>query len=286
MIQKNITIVVNTLNDAERDLDNFFLSLKRNEPKDIIVVDGGSTDKTVEIAKKYCSSVFVTKPSIVGQHLFALKKVDTKYVLSAETDQELPNGLLPKLLEDIEEQRCFGVQAKLICKYDRNFFEKGQKIFYKILQNTNNRFLEVSTTPSLLDAQEYLPIIEDLYNFSLGHNYAIDTFKADMLKKKNLKVFQSKHIAYQVEKLNFDIYLKKIISYGNGDYTYFKTNTKNWSFYRNLISLTHVFRRYIVVFPFISIFNSNFLIAIPFFWLTAIIRYFAFFKNFLINKRL
>ena len=286
MMQEDITIVVNTLNDTARDLDKCFLSLKKNKPKNIIVVDGGSTDGTVEIAKKYCNSVFVTKPSIVGQHLFALKKVDTKYVLGVETDQELPNGLLEKLLQDIEEQKCFGSQAKLICKYERNFFEKGQKIFYDINQNTGNRFIDISTTPSLLDTQKYLPIIEELYNLSLGHNFAIDTFKAELLKKKNLKVFKSNHIAYQVEKLNLKIYIKKIISYGNGDYTFFNTNKKKWSIFRKMISLSHVFRRYVVVFPIISIFRSNFLIAIPFFWLTAIVRYYAFLKNFLINKKL
>tara|TARA_A100001234_G_C12556410_1_gene355468 strand:- start:58 stop:918 length:861 start_codon:yes stop_codon:yes gene_type:complete len=286
MMQENITIIVNTLNDSARDLDKCFLSLKKNKPKNIIVVDGGSTDGTVEIAKKYFNSVFVTKPSIVGQHLFALKKVDTKYVLGVETDQELPNGLLAKLLQDIEEQKCFGSQAKLICKFERNFFEKGQKIFYEINQNTSNRFIDISTTPSLLDTQKYLPIIEELYNLSLGHNFAIDTFKAELLKKKNLKVFKSNHIAYQVEKLNLKIYIKKIISYGNGDYTFFNTNKKKWSIYRKLISLSHVFRRYVVVFPIKSIFRSNFLIAIPFFWLTAIVRYYAFLKNFLINKKI
>lgn len=41
-----------------------FLSLPRNKPAEIILVDGQSNDGTVEIVKKYTNSVYVTGPGI------------------------------------------------------------------------------------------------------------------------------------------------------------------------------------------------------------------------------
>ncbi len=282
MANTEVTIIVNTLNDELRELDNFFSSLIRNEPAEIIVVDGGSTDGTLNIASKYTKSIYITAPNMVKQHLFALKKVKTKYVLIAATDHELPENFITKLSNELIENKCFGVQSKLICKYERNFFEKGQKFFMSLLHE-NLKYIDVPTCPCILNVKEYIPIIEDLMKIEI-FSYCTDTLKADILKKRKLKVLNSKFFAYQVEKLNYGVYSKKMFAYGNGDWDYYKINKNHWTLKRKLMSITYVFRKYFLYYPYKCLFRPVAYIAIPFFWLTALLRYYGFFRSIVLDK--
>ena len=108
-----------------------FLSLPRNKPAEIILVDGQSNDGTAEIVKKYTNSVYVTGPGISKQQYYRVK---TKYLFLVATDIELPDDTLSKLKIEFKNNDFFAVQAKLKVKMERNFFEKG-KIFLKLFIN-------------------------------------------------------------------------------------------------------------------------------------------------------
>ena len=58
----NLPISVNicTYNE-EKSIENCLNSVKRNNPKEIIVVDGGSTDATVKISKSLGAKVFISQ---------------------------------------------------------------------------------------------------------------------------------------------------------------------------------------------------------------------------------
>lgn len=279
MKNSDITIMVITLNDMHRDLDNFFLSLINNNPAEIIVVDGGSKDGTIETAKKYTKSVYVTNPGMSKQHQFALNLVKTKYVYSTSTNKHATIGLLKNLKIEFENNDCFSMQAKTKCKFESNFFEKGTKVLYELLQN-NDKYIDVPTGPSLFNAKKYLELVNKLVLSPASQTYSIDTVRASLIKKQNLKYLYSKHYAIFSEKLNFKTYVKKITSYGTGDYFYYLENKNHWSFYRKFLSLTHVFRRYVINFPLRCILKPRFYGAIPFFWFTAALRYYGFFKSF------
>ena len=280
-----ITIIVNTLNDTSRNLDEFFVSLVRNKPAEIIVVDGQSNDGTAEIAKKYTNSVYVTGPGISKQQYYGVKRVKTKYLFLVATDIELPDDTLSKLQIEFENNDCFAVQAKLKVKMERNFFEKGKKIFLDFLQE-GGKYYEFLNGPSLFITKKYLPIIKEMANSKVGQGYAADTLRTNILKKKGIyKFLRSKFFVFQNEKLNFKSYAEKVISYGVGDYFYYNSNKSKWSYVRCLKSLTYVFNKYIIYFPCRSIFRRDLYIAIPFFWLTALLRYYGFLKTMLFYKK-
>ena len=58
-----VTAITVTLNN-EHDIEAMLESLIKNKPDQIVIVDGGSTDRTVEIARKYTDDVFVTRKGI------------------------------------------------------------------------------------------------------------------------------------------------------------------------------------------------------------------------------
>lgn len=91
-----ISIIIPTLNE-EKVLNRTLLSLRklRNLPYEIIVSDGGSSDKTLEIAKEYADKIVECEKGIkqtiaLGKNLGA-KAATGKYLVFIDADVEIPN---------------------------------------------------------------------------------------------------------------------------------------------------------------------------------------------------
>lgn len=270
-----IAAVVCTLNEKRRELRKSLQSVLEAGVTELIVVDGGSEDDTASIVSSLTTKLYVTSPSIARQSLLGFEKAESEYIFSFETDHHVDRDLVGSLYKRLKKSDCAGIQAKLVCLHKNSFFEKGQAIFYELNQG-NSEYIEVPTAPALWVKSKILPVMRELETIEAAAGFSIDTVRSDILKTRGLKVLSSDDIAYQVEKLDFAQYRKKIMGYGVGDYHYYKANASTWNYARKLKSLTHVFRKYCIYLPVRSLLRTDFYIALPFFWITAALRYFGF----------
>ena len=75
---------------------------------EIILVDSESTDRTVEIAKKFTKSVFVTSwKGYGGTKQFGLEKAKGDWVLWLDADERVPNSLADEILRMLDEEPPF-----------------------------------------------------------------------------------------------------------------------------------------------------------------------------------
>jgi glycosyltransferase involved in cell wall biosynthesis len=103
MATNKLTVTIITLNE-EKDLPRALESVK-NLADEIIVVDSGSTDKTVEIAIKFGAKVFARQfDNYANQKNFAANKATSEWILSLDADEEIP----PELRSEIREQIADG----------------------------------------------------------------------------------------------------------------------------------------------------------------------------------
>jgi len=98
-----ISVIVPSFNEEER-IDGCLYSLSHQTlPRDcyeIIVVDGGSKDKTREIAEKYADTVFIqTSPKVGGARNDGAGKAKGEILVTTDADTYLP----PDWLERIEQ---------------------------------------------------------------------------------------------------------------------------------------------------------------------------------------
>ena len=92
----NLSVYLITLNEENR-LENT-LKAAAKVADEIVVVDSGSTDKTVEIAKKYKARVFYHEwKSYCDQKSFAEKKCSSNWVLMLDADEVLSDGLIAEI---------------------------------------------------------------------------------------------------------------------------------------------------------------------------------------------
>ena len=95
--------------DEEKVLPRCLKSLKFVD--EIVLVDDGSVDKTVEIAEKFDARIYQRRlDDFSSQRNFALSKVKTKWVLMIDPDEEVPGELAREINNAIRQDRSAGFE--------------------------------------------------------------------------------------------------------------------------------------------------------------------------------
>lgn len=134
-----VSVIITTKNE-EDVIDDILGSIKKQsfENFEIIVVDNNSTDKTVEIAKRYTKLVFNKGPERSAQRNFGVEKAKGEYVLILDADMQLSKRVLEECARTAQKSgfgaivipeksfgRGFWTQFKI---FEREFYEGEEDI--------------------------------------------------------------------------------------------------------------------------------------------------------------
>ena len=93
---KNISVIIIT-KDEEKNISDCLKSVEWAD--EIIIVDADSTDKTVELAKKFTEKIFIKKwEGYVPQKKYALSLASNKWVLSVDADERITPELKAEII--------------------------------------------------------------------------------------------------------------------------------------------------------------------------------------------
>jgi glycosyltransferase involved in cell wall biosynthesis len=109
----DVSVVVPTRN-AESLIHNCLASIKRSNPREVIVVDGVSTDRTVEIARSYGAVVLSDEGGgLPLARRMGAEAATSQQVALVDVDVRLGDGDLERLLEEFRTDGYAALQAGL-----------------------------------------------------------------------------------------------------------------------------------------------------------------------------
>lgn len=104
---------------------------------EIIIVDSGSSDDTLDIAKQYTHKIFIQEwLGFSAQKDFARNLCTNKWVLNLDADEQLSKELKQEIKECIKKDNIDGLEIKLSSEYMGKFNHKFSKF------NTRIRFFK------------------------------------------------------------------------------------------------------------------------------------------------
>ena len=102
-MNNKFSVVVCAKNEEQR-LARALDSIKLNNPDEIIIVDGNSTDRTVEISHQYTSNVIVSQAGgLTWDRQIGIDKASNNLIVMIDADHILAAGDIDSLIKEMIE---------------------------------------------------------------------------------------------------------------------------------------------------------------------------------------
>lgn len=179
-----ISVIIPTLNE-EKYIGLLLESIKRqNFPNsEILVVDGGSKDGTLEVAKKYNVRTFIFQGySEFASRNIGAKNAKGKYLLFTCADIIFPEGLFKKISAEFQKSRSLIALTGPGYPYDAPLIGKVEYVAYNIIRFLFTKlpkpFKRFSTSTN------FLVVCKEFFEKTRG--FAEDSINADGIMGKTL----------------------------------------------------------------------------------------------------
>lgn len=171
-----ISVVVIAKN-AERTIGKCLESVQRNSPAEIIVVDGNSSDRTVEIAREYTGRIYSDegRGKSYARQLGA-EAATEEYIAYIDSDVILTEGALQIMLTEFRDSDCVSVRAQE--SPDRQFSNYWD---WARFQQQHHRSEEHLSTHASLFRRETIT----KYPFDFSHGGYLDDLDLELRLRKD-----------------------------------------------------------------------------------------------------
>ncbi len=145
MSLKSVSVIIPTLNEEKligQIIDRFNRKVKDSFDIEIIVSDGGSKDKTLDIAEGKVDKIVVHKEKYRqnisgGRNMGAgVSKGDVLFFFNADTYVKDPVGFISEALKSLEDEKVVAVACPV------KVFEREEKLIDKIFHFSYNNYVK------------------------------------------------------------------------------------------------------------------------------------------------
>ncbi|PIR06973.1 MAG: hypothetical protein COV55_00930 [Candidatus Komeilibacteria bacterium CG11_big_fil_rev_8_21_14_0_20_36_20] len=272
----DLSVVVCSYN-CEEIIEGCLSSVKENNPKEIILVDAGSTDKTTEIARPFVDKIVNDSRKGLGNaRNIGLDAAECKYIVFVGADNIMPQGSLIKMIEYLEKYKCAIVSAITMLSETDSYLGWAQNIYR---EKYKPGYKNVVGTPTL-----FLREVLKKYRYDTFMTNSDDTDLCTRMAKDGHKFAISEAICYEKGFASIGAIIDRWIRYGRGDCLFYKKYAKNWSISRKLKSYCHPFMTDFIT-PFKSSGFVKDIAILPFLILITYLRYYSWLKTALFFKK-
>ena len=211
-----ISVIVCAKN-SELTIEDCLKSLRENQPFEIIVVDDGSTDNTVEIAKKYTDIVcFNEGRGIASARQLGTEQAVSDYVSYVDSDVVLPENCLSEMLHEMKESEYAGISAQVISFETRSYWQWAEDQHFKTMYNRQGEREAIVFITAIYKKDTILK-----HKFDSSFVSAEDGDLCYRLRKNGLTVGVSSAFVLHCHRASARSFIKQRIWYGRGSAQFF-----------------------------------------------------------------
>ena len=260
-----LSVVVCVKNEESR-LHECLKLIYRNNPSEVILVDGNSTDKTIDVAKKFKKIKIIKSKnsSLTRDRQKGIDAAKHNLVAMIDADHRLKKGDLLLLLQDMFEFNFDIVQSGLVSYKNESYWDYAENESWDITQNIPGKREMIGTAPAIYNKKVF-----NFVRFDDRVTRTIDDtdFSYRLSKFKSINVGIGRTKIQQYHYSNFHTYLKKFQWYGKGDGEFCRKHIE-----RTPSMIFHLLIRYPILHSFDALKKGK-LRAIPFFIMQGILRF-------------
>lgn len=263
------SVVVCVKNEAMR-LEECLKHIVANDPDEIIVVDGSSTDNTVDIARRYTNQVIVsTAGGLTADRQIGIDAARNELVAMIDADHRLRPNDISSLIDDLFYFDFDLVQSQLISYENHSYWNAAEEATWEITINRPGPKAMVGTAPAIYRKRIFDKVRFDSY---ITEKMDDTDFVYRLSKHKEFKYGMGRTRIRQLHFDNFRSYFKKFLWYGRGDGEFCRKHPR-----RAYTMFFHLLVRYPYIFSLQAIRRRK-PYAIPFLFMQGNVRALGMFK--------
>jgi len=247
---KKISVVVCAKNEESR-IEDCLKSIILNKPDEVIVVDGSSTDKTVEIARRYTKNIIVSEGNgLSHDRKLGIERAKNELVAMIDADHRLDKDDIKSLVTDMDEYKLDIVQSQLRSFENHGFWNIAEEQAWELTHNTPGPRKMIGVAPAIFKKEIFeLVQFDDSITKTIDDTdfvYRLSKFSEVVLGIGNIKI-------KQIHFSGFNAYFKKFKWYGKGDGEFCRKHPE-----RALSMVFHLLVRYPLMYTLLAIRNRQY----------------------------
>lgn len=272
-IISELSVVIIVLNNVS-NIENCIDSILAQGVTKIIIVDGGSTDGTIEKIKKYqCDLYQIGKTGLAHSRQYGVNLVETKYVALVDSDNILDKNCFEEILKNFKTSNFVGIAAQKKAYDNKSIYCQFQEWMNSQKINKYGQ-KKVIGTPAVYITD----ILKNINRYDENVKLGDDTDLCYRLSLKGYFVGTGNGICYEKMMDNFKDFKNKAYLYGKADCEFFLKHKAR----RHDIG-THAIRNYLIRMLFYS-FRDFKIKFIPLIFLYSFSRFFGLYFTLISNK--
>jgi len=269
-----ISVVVCAKNEESR-IELCLKSILQNNFSEIIVIDGDSNDRTVEIAKNFTSNIIISKSkSLTVDRQIGIDAANNSLIAMIDADHILKPDDIENLVKDLDTLKLDMVQSQLSNYFNDSFLNKAESELMTFQHNIPGQRKMIGTAPTIYK-KEIFDYVKFDGNISKKMDDSDFIYRLNRLKKFKIGIGYTSITTFHHP--NLSDYINKWIWYGYGDGEFINKHPIN-----TLSTLFHILIRYPIIYSIKALMLKKYR-AIPFTIIYGLTRFYGLIKFFLIQ---
>ena len=142
--------VVVCVKNEEKRIKKSLQGIVKNNPDEIIVVDGNSNDNTKKIAKEFTDKIFNSnEKSLTKDRQIGIDKCKNELIAMIDADHILEKNDIYNLIKDMKEMNFDIIQSQLKPLCNSHYLNRGEGDYWEVIHNKPGGKKMIGTAPAI-----------------------------------------------------------------------------------------------------------------------------------------